>query len=203
MKKNVKLSPEAILFDMDGVLVDSLDSWWKSLNYTLKNNKEEQISKKEFIDEFWGLELQENLKKLGLDKKISTFCNNIYPEFTDEIKIFNGTKETLEKLHNFRKAIITNTPEDCALKILKKYQIKKYFDVIITSDKIEDGKPAPDMIIKACEKLSLNPTDVILIGDTKSDVKAGNSAGCKVIGIDIKADYTVKKISDILNLFEK
>ena len=43
MNKNVKLKPAAILFDMDGVLVDSLDSWWKSLNAALKNYKNKEI----------------------------------------------------------------------------------------------------------------------------------------------------------------
>lgn len=196
----VNLSPDAILFDMDGVLVDSLDSWWKSLNYALKNNGKEEISREEFIDKYWGYELQKNLKELGLDEKIGTFCNNIYSEYTDEIKFFSDTKETLKKLSKYPKAIITNTPRDCAIQILKKYEIKKYFDVIVTSDQIEEGKPSPDMIHKACKKLGVVPKNVVLIGDTKNDVKAGRNAGCKVIGIKTDADYKINNIKGLIDL---
>ncbi len=196
------LLPEAILFDMDGVLVDSFDSWYESLNSTLKHFKQKEISKEEFKEKYWGNELQENLKRLGLDKKIGSFCINIYEDYTDKIKIFSGTKKTLEKLDTYKKAIITNTPRNCTFQILKKYEIKKYFDVLITSDQIENGKPAPDMINKACEKLEVNPGNCVFIGDTKNDVKAGNKAGCTVIGIKIDADYKINKIDKLLDIIE-
>lgn len=202
MNKKTKLKPAAILFDMDGVLIDSLDSWWKSLNATLKNYKNKKISKEEFIEKFWGHELSENLRKLGLDEKIGSFCNNIYYNYIDELKIFPGVKETLKKLNKYPKAIITNTPKDCAIQILKKYEIDKHFKIIITSDQIENAKPAPDIIFEACKRLGVKAEDVVLIGDTKSDIKAGRAAGCKVIGINVKGDYNINKISKISNLFD-
>jgi HAD superfamily hydrolase (TIGR01509 family) len=202
MKKSTKLKPAAILFDMDGVLVDSLDSWWKSLNAALKNYKNIEISKEEFIEKFWGYELSENLRKLGLDEKVGAFCNNIYYNYIDELKIFPGVKGTLKKLNKYPKAIITNTPRDCAIQILKKFGIDIHFKMIITSDQIENGKPEPDIVFEACKRLDVKSEEVILIGDTESDVNAGRSAGCKVIGINIKGDYTIKKISDLTNLLK-
>lgn len=202
MKKNTKLKPAAILFDMDGVLVDSLDSWWKSLNIALKHYTNKEISREEFIENFWGNELLDNLKKLGIDEEISTFCNNIYYNFIDEIKLYPGVKQTLKKLNKYPKAIITNTPRDCAIQILKKYGIDKYFEIIITSDQIENGKPAPDMVFEACKRLGVTPDKIILIGDTESDVQAGRAAGSKVIGIHVKGDLTIEKISDLTTLIE-
>ena len=197
-----KINPKAIFFDMDGVLVNSLDSWWKSLNAALKNYNVKEISREEFIEKFWGYELQENLRKLGLNKEIVTFCNNIYSVYTGEIKIFSKVKETLKKLDNYKKAVITNTPKDCALQILKKFDIKKFFNIIVTSDQIKKGKPAPDMIYKACQELKIQPREVVLVGDTESDVKAGRAAGCKIIGINIDADFSIKTFSELLNIIE-
>jgi HAD superfamily hydrolase (TIGR01509 family) len=74
--------------------------------------------------------------------------------------------------------------------------------MIITSDQIENGKPEPDIVFEACKRLDVKSEEVILIGDTESDVNAGRSAGCKVIGINIKGDYTIKKISDLTNLLK-
>jgi HAD superfamily hydrolase (TIGR01509 family) len=200
MKKSTKLKPAAILFDMDGVLVDSLDSWWKSLNAALKNYKNEEISREEFIEKFWGHELLDNLEKLGLDGKIGAFCNNIYYSYIDELKIFSGTKKVLKKLDKYPKAIITNTPRDCAVQILKKFGIDKHFKMVITSDQVQNGKPAPDIVFEACRRLDVKPEEVILIGDTKSDVKAGRAAGCRVIGINIDADFSINSISELPNI---
>jgi HAD superfamily hydrolase (TIGR01509 family) len=200
MKKSTKLKPAAILFDMDGVLVDSLDSWWKSLNTALKNYKNEEISREEFIEKFWGHELLDNLEKLGLDGKIGAFCNNIYYSYIDELKIFSGTKKILKKLDKYPKAIITNTPRDCAVQILKKFGIDKHFKMVITSDQVQNGKPAPDIVFEACKRLDVKPEEVILIGDTESDVKAGRAAGCIVIGINIDADFSINSISELPNI---
>jgi HAD superfamily hydrolase (TIGR01549 family) len=197
-----RLSPDALLFDMDGVLVDSVDSWWKSLNHALKTYNQQEITRDEFIEDYWGYELQDILKQLGLDEKNGVFCNNVFRNYVDEITLFSGTKQTLETLTSYPKAIITNTPRDCTIQILEKYEIKHYFDVIVTSDQIEKGKPAPDMIYEVCKRLGFKPANVVLIGDTKNDVKAAKAAGCTSIGINVIGDYTITNISDIVDLLD-
>ena len=198
--KNMKLKPGAILFDMDGVLVDSLDSWWLSLNAALKNYNYNEISKEEFINSYWGHDLYDNIKKMNLPLKVGRFCNNVYRQHTDKIKIYAETKDILQKLKNYKKAIITNTPKDCTIKILKRFDIEKYFEFVMTSDDVKMAKPNPEIVIKACKKLGVNPENVVLVGDTDSDVKAGKAAGCKVIGINVDADYNIKKISELTSL---
>jgi phosphoglycolate phosphatase len=81
--------------------------------------------------------------------------------------------------------------------------MKQFFDVFITSDQIEKGKPNPDMIYKACEQLNVNPKNVVLIGDTDNDIKAGHAAGCKTIGIQTEADYEINDIYELLNIVKR
>ncbi|MFH1101480.1 MAG: HAD family hydrolase [Methanobacteriota archaeon] len=194
------LNPHAILFDMDGVLVDSLDSWWYAMNSALKTYNQKEISREEFIKKYWGHDLRDNLKTMNLDPEIGTFCNTIYSAHLNAIKIYPDTQKTLQTLHHYTKGIITNTPRECTKKILKQFAINQYFQVIVTSDEVSYAKPHPEIIIKACQLLNVDPTTVLTIGDTESDVKAGRSAGCTVIGLNIDADIRIQRLSQILDL---
>ena len=198
----MKLKPEALLFDMDGVLIDSLDSWWKALNNAMKMNNHPGITRNEFIEKFWGHDLRQNLETSGLNPEILYFCNAIYGNYIDAVKIYDDTYSTLQQLQQYKKAIITNTPKDCTKQIMKQFALQQYFSTIVTSDDVEQGKPSPDIVFKACEQLKVNPKDVILIGDTESDVKAGKAAGCTVIGLNIAADITIKKLSELPNIIQ-
>ena len=115
-------------------------------------------------------------------------------------KVRFKTKETLQKLNQYKKSIITNTPKDCAVQILKKFDIEKYFEFLLTSDDVKMAKPDPEIVLKSCKMLNVNPRDVVLVGDTESDVKAGRGAGCKVIGINVDADYIIKSLSELTSL---
>ena len=196
----MKLKPRAILFDMDGVLVDSLDSWLSALNSALKAYNYKQISKDEFLEKYWGHDLYDNIERMNLPVEVGRFCNNVYGEQIGRIKIYTETKDTLQKLINYKKAIITNTPKDCAVQILKRFDIEKYFKFVVTSDDVSMAKPSPEIVLKACERLNVDPEDVVLIGDTDSDVKAGRAAGCKVVGINVEADYTIRDLSELTTL---
>jgi len=198
----MKRHPSALLFDMDGVLIDSLDAWWHALNDALAMFNHEQITRDEFIHTYWGHDLQSNLKRLHLNPEVATFCNLTYGDHLDDVQIYPETKPTLTKLAAYRKAIITNTPADCTREILKKFDISDYFQTIVTSDDVTKAKPDPEIVFKACDNLQVEPCTVVLVGDTESDVKAGRSAGCTVVGIRVNADITIKNLSELLTVLE-
>jgi phosphoglycolate phosphatase/AHBA synthesis associated protein len=198
----MKLTPSAILFDMDGVLVDSLDSWWNALNSALQRFKHQKISREEFIKTYWGHDLKANLKRLHLNPEVAQFCNVTYGNNLDYIRIYPDTEHTLQQLAPYRKAIITNTPTECAKQILMKFDIQDYFEEIITSDDVVRAKPDPEIIFKACERLRVDAKTVVLVGDTESDILAGQAAGCTVIGLNIPADVTIRRLFDLTTLFE-
>jgi phosphoglycolate phosphatase len=103
----------------------------------------------------------------------------------------------LRALASYKKAVITNTPTDCARQILEKFHIQQYFEAIVTSDDVVKSKPDPEIVFKACERLGVDVKTVLLIGDTESDVKAGREAGCTVVGLNIPADITIQKLSEL------
>lgn len=196
----MKLNPKAVLFDMDGVLVDSIESWWKALNHSLEAHNMPSISKEVFIEKYWGHDLYDNLKRNNLPLKVGMFCNKVYAEHVGDIKIYPDAKEVLEKLSKYPKCVITNTPCDCTKQILEAFDIAKYFDFVFTSDDVKLAKPDPEIVLLACKKLGVKAKDVVLVGDTDSDIKAGHAAGCKVIGVRIQADFFVKDLSGLLSV---
>lgn len=191
----MKLKPTALLFDMDGVLVDSLDSWWQALNHALRTFKRPEISRDEFIENYWGHDLYDNLERMKLDEEIGLFCNATYGDHLDDIKIYPDTKPTLQHLSPYAKGVITNTPNDCAWQVLERFSIKQYFTTVVTSDEVAKAKPSPEIVYKACDILKVKPHDVVMIGDTMNDVRAGREAGCTVIGVGIDADYRIERLA--------
>jgi HAD superfamily hydrolase (TIGR01549 family) len=198
----MKLKPDAILFDMDGVLIDSLDSWRSSLNAALKAHNNQEITKEEFIEKYWGYDLYATLDKIGLDHSIVTACNELYQEYFDKVTMYPDVKDTLQKLKRYKKGIITNTPRNRAIQVIKNFKLGRYFNTVVTSDDVDIGKPNPDIVLKACKNLGIEPAEVVMVGDTGSDLEAGNTAGCTVIGMNIDADFTVGKMSDLADIFE-
>jgi phosphoglycolate phosphatase len=140
------------------------------------------------------------LKRLKLNPQVAPFCNITYGDHLDYIKIYPDTKRTLKQLTSYRKAIITNTPTDCARQILKKFDIAQYFEAIITSDDVRKAKPDPEIVFTACKRLGVTPKTALLVGDTESDVKAGRAAGCTVVGLNIAADIMIQKLSELTDL---
>lgn len=196
-QKTMKLAPSAILFDMDGVLVDSLDAWWKALNSALQRFKHQEITRDEFSKTYWGHDLKANLRRLHLNPEVAKFCNITYGNHLDSVTIYPETKDVLKSLVSYKKAVITNTPSDCAWQILRKFHIEQYFEEIITSDDVIRSKPDPEIVCKACKRLGVDVTTVLLVGDTESDVKAGRAAGCTVVGLSIPADITIQRLSEL------
>ncbi len=188
---------DALLFDMDGVLVDSLDSWWHALNAALEAFHHPALTRPQFIHQFWGHDLYDNLKKLGLPEAIGPFCNQIYAQYLDCTRLYDTTKPTLEQLPQYRKAVITNSPRLCVDQILSRFHLTSFFEAVITSDDVAKGKPDPELIYTACARLNVAPARVILIGDTVNDVLAGHAAGCRVIGLNIPADQIIHSLAEL------
>jgi len=196
----MKIKPEAILFDLDGVLIDSVDAWLASLNIALDQFNHKMITRENFIENYWGHDLHDTLNLIGVDQRAVAVCNSLYEKNLNVVKLYPNVKSTLKKLNSYKKCVITNTPKNNTNNILIKFELNQYFNAVVTSDNVIHAKPDPEIVFKACKILDVEPKDVIMIGDTKSDIEAGKSAGCTVIGMNIKADYTIKKISELIKI---
>lgn len=196
------LAPEALLFDMDGVLVDSFHAWLRALNAALRRFDHEPLSEEEFRRTYWGHDLYENLRRLGIDDEVGAFCLTIFDDYVDGIEMFTATREVLQRLEAYRMALVTNTPRRCVDSILTYFDIDGSFEAMVTPDDVERGKPDPEMLLTACNRLHVEPSDAVFVGDTESDVRAGWAAGCTVVGIQVAADETIDDIAGLPSLLQ-
>ncbi len=191
---------DALLFDMDGVLVDSVTVWWRALNEALINAHYNSITKEEFIQHYWGHDLHDTLSMIKVNSKIIPHCNALYETYVDQVALFPNVINVLTSLHSYPKAIITNTPRFLTEKVIRNLMLESFFDVIVTGDDVGKGKPYPDIIYNACDQLQLHPSNTVLIGDTQSDIAAGRAAHCIVIGVNIEGDYTISSLIELMHL---
>lgn len=198
-KREVKV----ILFDLDGVLIDSLDAWYNTYNCIIRHFHAKPIPKKEF-QKIFGNTIERNVKMI-VDiptKEANKLAITYFSKNYKYVRIFPQTKNILKNLsdNKVKIALITNTPNKILNLVLKHHKIKKYFDAIVTIDDVKKGKPAPDMALKACKLLRVKPKNTILVGDTKNDMIAGRRAGCITVGYKIEGDYRIDDLKQILSI---
>src|SRR3989338_9180612 len=196
---------KAMLFDMDGVILDSFGASYKIFNELRKKCKLSAMSMEEYRKSVWGGFFADNVKKYLKTNDaaaIEAYHKKLISKYKNEVKLMPGAKKVLKaiKKKNIKIGLVTNTLRGRTLEALNRYGIKNYFGSIVTGSDSERVKPYPDPIIKLCENLSVAPDEAILVGDTKNDYKAGKAAGCLVVGLNADGDLVISKLNELLQL---
>ena len=202
-----KREVKAVLFDLDGVLIDSFEAWFRTFNDSLKQFGLRALPKKEFEKEFGG-PIERDVKKYFIGKTVKEVENthNLnFIKWKSNVKLFPQSHSILKKFkqQKMKIGLITNSSQFITSKILNHFKLKKYFDVIVTMDDVKRRKPAPDMILKACKMLKAKPKSTILVGDTKNDMIAGRRAGCITVGYKIRGDYRINELNSITRILNQ
>lgn len=110
-----------------------------------------------------------------------------------------------------RTACVTNKPSSFTLPLLEKYDLLRYFDLIVSGDTLPRKKPEPDQILYVCEQFGVLVQDVAMVGDSKTDISAARSAGCRMFAVPYgynqgqrievtEVDALIDNIGDVLDL---
>lgn len=204
MHKGQKI--KAILFDLDGVLVDTYKVWFRLFNKTLKHFGYQPITLKVFAEN-WGQSTQEDVRIFMPEiklKDVKRYLSINFPKFMKYMKVNPEAIEVLKKLKKMGLKIgcVTNSHCDITKLEIEKSGLKKFFDVVITADDVKKPKPAPDMLVKAIKNLKGKSDNVIFVGDTKTDLIAGENAGCIVVGYNIKNRVKISSLKQIFTILK-
>ena len=190
------IKKKLIIFDLDGVLIDSVFNMRGALKMTslLLNIKLDF----ELYRNYLGLPFEKIMKKMGIKKNIDTIKLN-YSLFSkktlSKIKIKKKHLRELKYLQkNYNLAVFTSKDKSRTKIILKKY---KFFKYIVTSDDVVRGKPYPEGLIKILKKMKNTKKETIYIGDSIYDYKAAKKIGIKYLHANWGYEKNLKDKLDI------
>lgn len=210
---------KAVLFDLDGTLLDTNDLIYKSFDYVFKNNLNLNLSKDEITSNY-GQPLHYTFSKYTEDKLLIEKLIKAYREYNfsihdDMCKSFDEVEEVLKTLKDkkIKIGVVTSKREALAKRGMEITNILNYMDCIVTPEKTNKHKPDPEPVLYACQKLSVDPTEAIMVGDSHFDLMAGKSAGSLTCAVSytmleldrlkkVNPSFTVDSLLELINIIE-
>ena len=212
---------KAVLFDLDGTLLDTNELIFDSFNRTIIECVGTTLEREEIVN-FFGRPLKESFgNKFGHDNPKLDEYINYYRAINEQNHdnmcfAFEGVKELLTELKNrgIKIGIVTSKRGELARRGMEIAGIIDFMDVIITPESTKLHKPNPEPVIEACRILGIEPKEAFMVGDASYDILCGNSAGCRTIAVSyslIELDtlkksnptYIIDKPLEILDLLNK
>jgi beta-phosphoglucomutase len=203
---------KAIIFDLDGVIVDTAHyhfvAWQRlakelGVSFTHQDNERlkgvSRIRSLEIILEIGGVTLpKEEMEELALLK------NTWFLEYVSAIKpeeIFPGVKELIIEMRKRGYKIALGSSSKNAELVLELLQVKQLFDAIADGNMITHSKPNPEIFLLAASKLEVDPSECVVFEDAEAGVEAALAAGMKCVGIGSaeqlgKANLIIAKTGD-------
>jgi len=219
MFKNI----EAVIFDLDGTLIDSM--WlWKTIDieYLRKFNME---FPDDFQDEIEGMSFTETAQYFKDRFNLPVDIEAIKMEWNEmaghyyqhKVMLKDYVQRFLDYLitNNFKTGIGTSNSKELVNMIIEKFALKDHFGTIRTSCEVNKGKPHPDIYLKVAEDLGVKPENCLVFEDVPAGIMAAKNAGMKVCAVyddfskgiidEIKAlaDYYIDGYADIIKIIEE
>ena len=204
---------KAVIFDMDGVLIEAKDWHYEALNKALQLFGME-ISRYDHLVTYDGLPTKKKLEMLsserGLPKELHTFINNMKQQYTMEI-VYANCKPTfhhefaLSKLKNegYKMAVCSNSIRNTIEIMMQKAALEQNFEFYVSNQDVKNGKPDPEMYNKAIEKLGLTPKECMIVEDNENGIKAARASGAWVMEVDVVEDVNYQNIQKHIKMFEE
>lgn len=212
---------KAVIFDMDGVLIDS-EKFWKQAESEIFGSLGVNVSDEftEFtksmttreVTQFWYERFPwSDLTHQSVEERVLQRVIELIKTENCEIKGISTFIRSLKK-SGYKIALATNSPAIIIPVVLNKLEIHKYFDAVTSADEVSKGKPDPEIYLLTSKKLQINPSECFVIEDSCSGIIAAKSASMKVAAftnnkknnLQQATDYVIDDFThrNIYNLFQ-
>lgn len=200
---------KAILFDMDGVLIDAKDWHYEALNKALGLFGIE-ISRYDHLHTFDGLPTKVKLQMLSeqyyLPRQLHGFINRLKQQYTAQMiherchPMFHH-EYALSRLHQegYKIAVCSNSIRSTIELMMDKAMLMAYLDLIVSNEDVRKAKPDPEMYQTAITKLGLKPEECIVVEDNPNGIAAGRASGAAVLEVATVYDVNYENIKGFIN----
>lgn len=195
---------KAIIFDMDGLLIDSEMISYKCYRDFLKEY-DLSFTLDDYIKNFPGKTLIKSLNFIkehyhldfDIDEGVNKFryYEDLYVK-KEGVPLKKGAIKILEylKQHQYKIILATSSRKERAFDLLSQLQVMSYFDDFVFGSEVKHSKPAPDIFLKACEKLKVLPNEALVLEDSEAGIDSAYQAHIPVICIpDLKEPNEIHK----------
>lgn len=192
MKNSMLKDIEAVIFDLDGSLVDSMWMWREiDIEYLgrfgipLPENLQTEIEGMSFSETavFFKerFQIPDSLEKMKAD-----WNQMAWDKYTYEVPLKPGIEEFLEgcRVNHIKLGIATSNSRELVDNIAKVHHLENYFSCIMTACEVAHGKPAPDIYLAVAQKLDVLPEKCLVFEDIIPGIMAGKNAGMKVCAVE-------------------
>jgi len=203
---------KAVLFDMDGVLIDAKEWHYESLNRALELFGM-PISRFDHLTAFDGLPTRKKLEMLTLDRglpiQLHEFLNEMKQRYTMEIvhtqcrpKFVHEYALSSLKASGYRLAVCSNSVRASVKTMMQKAELDKYLDLMVSNEDVSKGKPDPEMYIKAMKHFKLEPNECLIVEDNENGIKAAQSSGGHLLVVRDVAETNLDNITKTIREIE-
>jgi beta-phosphoglucomutase-like phosphatase (HAD superfamily) len=195
---------KAVIFDMDGVLIDAKDWHYDALNKALELFGM-QISRHEHICSFDGLPTKKKLEMLSLERglpyKLHDFIHSLKQKYTLEI-VYTACKPTFYhqfalsqlKEAGYKIVCCSNSVRKSIEIMMEKADLARYLDFYLSSQDVEHPKPNPEIYNKAIARLGLQPEECLIVEDNINGIKAALASGAHLLKVSGVEDVNLPNI---------
>ncbi len=181
---------KAVIFDLDGLLVDTELIAYQIYKDILEKHGY-QFTKEEYSQDYSGKSMSVNVPHVietyqlpwTVEQGLEEVLRAEERLLTYGVELKPGARELLAflKENHYKIAMASSSIRDRALNILRENGVLDYFGQFVFGKEVEKGKPYPDIFLKACEKLGERPEDCLVLEDSEAGIQAANAAGIPVI----------------------
>lgn len=200
---------KAIIFDMDGVLIEAKDWHYESLNRAL-NFFGEEISRYDHLVTFDGLPTKKKLEMLSkvgdLPIELHSLINDLKQKFTTEL-VYSRCQPVfchqyaLSKLKSegYKLAVCSNSISRTIEIMMERSDLLKYLDFFLSNEDVKKSKPDPEIYSKAMERMGFKPDECLILEDNENGIKAAIASGAHLLKINTVQDVTYRNICGKIN----